>query len=272
MRRAPHGETQWCLPISQNNPRKKLADRSLSPSLLARTRRLSRCRGEAGVQHNRREAHHRQDERPTPGRGPGAERRRAAHAAASSAPNRRRGQGPGDPNATSPRRLGGGSITRPARHPPARSQPTRPRALQRKAKQRTVSAGAAECPPSSRGHADRTHSAPELPAAPGVHGPMASAPCDRAKPGRKSATCFSEPGPRSAGLRLRACPGAPRVCTQGCPPRSRDASCGRPITLAPPTFARVFLTEYPSGAKIMPPDCILQQLCPTSQVDPSHPA
>ena len=73
------------------------------------------------------------------------------------------------------------------------------------------------------------------------------------KPQSKRATCFSELRPRSAGLRLRACPGAPRVWGQGCPPRSRDAFCGRPITLAPPTFARVFLTEYPSGAKTMPP-------------------
>ena len=35
-------------------------------------------------------------------------------------------------------------------------------------------------------------------------------------------------------------------------PRSRDPR----ITLAPPTLARVF-SEYPSGTKIMPPDCTL---------------
>ena len=229
--------------------KKKLADRSLSPSLLAHTRRLSRCREEAGVQHNRQEAHHRQDERPTPGGGPGSAQRHAAHAAAGSAPiERRRRQEPGskDPKATS-RGHGGGSITRSDRRPPARTRPTRRQA--RQPKRGTISASAA----TEHAHADRIRSVPEPPAGPGVHEPMASAHCDRGKPGRKSATCFSELRPRSAGLRLRACPGAPRVWGQGCPPRSRDAFCGRPITLAPPTFARVFLTEYPSGAKTMPP-------------------
>ena len=219
----------------------------------AHTRRLSRCREEAGVQHNRREAHHRQDERPTPGGKTGAERRRAAHAATCSAPLGRRGSGSKDPKATS-RGHGGGSITRSGRHPPARSPPTRRQARRLKQWTRTAYASAAVCtePP------DRIRSVPEQPAATGVHEPVASAPCDRAKPGRKSATRFSELRPRSAyaPTRLRACPGAPRVWRQGCPPRSRDP-CGRPITLAPTTSARVFVTEYPSGAKIMPPDCTL---------------
>jgi len=153
----------------------KLADRSLSPSLLAHTRRLSRCREEAGVQHNRQEAHHRQDERPTPGGGTGSARRRAAHAAACSAAIKRSwGQEPGrkDPKATS-RGHGGGSITRSDRHPPARTRPTRGQA--RQPKRGTISASAA----SEHAHADRIRSVPEPSAEPGVHEPMASAHCDR---------------------------------------------------------------------------------------------
>ena len=166
-----HQNIQPCIHQSLS----KLADRSLSPSLLAHTRRLSRCREEAGVQHNRQEAHHRQDERPTPGGGTGSARRRAAHAAACSAAIKRSwGQEPGrkDPKATS-RGHGGGSITRSDRHPPARTRPTRGQA--RQPKRGTISASAA----SEHAHADRIRSVPEPSAEPGVHEPMASAHCDR---------------------------------------------------------------------------------------------
>ena len=182
----------------------KLADRSLSPSLLALTRRLSRCREEAGVQHNRQEAHHRQDERPTPGRWPGAERCRAAYAAACSAPNRRREQGSGskDPDATPSRRRGGRSITRSARHPPARSR--QPRRQARQPRQGTASTGAAPA-----ACTDRTRSEPEPAAVPDVRDPMAGTFCERDRPGRKSAPWLSELRLRPADPRLRACPGAP---------------------------------------------------------------
>ena len=83
------------------------------------------------------------------------------------------------------------------------------------------------------------------------------------KPQSKRATCFSELRPRSAGPGPAYAPAeGPRESRQGCPPRSHNASCGRLITLATPTPARVFVTEYSSGAKIMPPDCTLQQRFP----------